>query len=361
MSHRTSIAGRAPADEASHGAAFGAVGVSTPDGDLERERMVADIQRSRLLVATVAVLEEQGYEHATVAHVTQRARVSRRTFYEQFANREQCVAAVLRETAAQIERELAAAGLAELPWRERVRAGLWTILCFLEREPALGRVLVVHAQRGSGPVLQARAEIVKRLVAVVDEGRRESAGGTRGTCCSTLTAEGVVGAAFAIVQTRLDEHSGNESQLRDLLGELSAMAFLPYLGAAVARREQTRPLPSALRPARAGATNGAQAAAGDPLVGLQMRFTYRTARVLEGVQRCPGASNRQVADHAGIADQGQVSKLLARLERLGLLANQRDGGRAQGEPNRWSLTPTGAQVAASIAAHLEAGVGRCAA
>ena len=52
----------------------------------------------------------------------------------------------------------------------------------------------------------------------------------------------------------------------------------------------------------------------------------------------------EVADYAGIHDQGQVSKLLARLQRLGLIANAGDG-HVRGEPNAWSLTPLGEQVA----------------
>jgi DNA-binding IclR family transcriptional regulator len=78
-----------------------------------------------------------------------------------------------------------------------------------------------------------------------------------------------------------------------------------------------------------------------------MRLTYRTARVLEDVAEHPGVSNRLVAEHAGIADQGQASKLLARLERLGLLRNTGEG-HARGERNAWSLTPTGLRVAQQI-------------
>lgn len=52
-----------------------------------------------------------------------------------------------------------------------------------------------------------------------------------------------------------------------------------------------------------------------------MRVTYRTARVFEAVAELPGASNRVVAEGSGIHDQGQVSRLLGRLEGLGLLAN----------------------------------------
>jgi DNA-binding IclR family transcriptional regulator len=61
-------------------------------------------------------------------------------------------------------------------------------------------------------------------------------------------------------------------------------------------------------------------------------------------------SNREVADHAGIHDAGQVSKLLERLQRLGLLANS-GGGRQKGEPNAWALTAKGERVAQSIHMH----------
>ena len=75
---------------------------------------------------------------------------------------------------------------------------------------------------------------------------------------------------------------------------------------------------------------------------------YDGARpVLEGIAAHPGASNRLVGDCAEIADPGQISKLLARLERVGLLVNT-GGGHARGEPNAWRLTPRGERVARNI-------------
>jgi hypothetical protein len=59
--------------------------------------------------------------------------------------------------------------------------------------------------------------------------------------------------------------------------------------------------------------------ASDPLRRLGMRLTCRTVRVLLAVADTPGGSNRQVADGSGIGDQGQISKLLARLHGLGLI------------------------------------------
>jgi len=307
---------------------------------------LAEVQRRRLAAAAVAVVDELGWGRVTVADITARARVSRRTFYDLFADREECLLAVLEDVVGLVGRELAAAGLEGLPWRERLRGGVWVLLSFLEREPALARLCVVGALAGGPRVLRRREEVLARLTVFVDEGRRESA---RGAECSALTAEGVLGAALAIVYARLLR--GEREPLTGLLGELMGLLVLPYLGPAAARRERLAPAPANhVRAPREGASS----VAGDPLEGVAMRLTYRTARVLEGVAelaaRGPAPSNREVAERAGITDAGQVSKLLARLERLGLLANH-SGGHAKGEPNAWTLTPQGERVAMSIHTH----------
>jgi DNA-binding MarR family transcriptional regulator len=82
-----------------------------------------------------------------------------------------------------------------------------------------------------------------------------------------------------------------------------------------------------------------------------MRLTYRTVRVLlaigDLVAHGSGPSNRRVAEVAGVADQGQISKLLARLEHLGLIANT-GAGPARGEPNVWRLTQKGQEIERTI-------------
>ncbi len=320
-------------------------------GEPRRHTQLAEIQRARLLAAAVRAIEELGYPNTTVAHITSRARVSRRTFYELFANREECLLAILEDFLGQLGAELAAADLEGLPWRERVRTGLWTILAFFDREPRLARLCVVQALRGGPAVLARREQVLAQLAAVVDEGRREH---ERGAAITQLTAEGLVGAAFTIVHARLLK--GERSSLTDLQGELMAMIVLPYLGAAAARREQRRPAPTLPVKDASNAVAMAQVAR-DPLSGVPMRLTYRTARVLECVaelgQQGASPSNRLVAKHAGISDQGQVSKLLARLERLGLLLNAGEG-HLKGEPNAWTLTAKGEQVTQNVRMHVPA-------
>jgi AcrR family transcriptional regulator len=306
---------------------------------------VTEIQRSRLLSAAVGTVEELGYTHATVAHITRRARVSRRTFYELFANREECMAALLESVVGEISEEIARADLTGLPWHERIRGGLAAILAFLDREPALARVCVVQAARGGQGVLERREAILSRLAAAVDEGRSESArGGER----PPLTAEGLVGAGFSIVYSRLLR--GEREPLAGLLGELMGMIVLPYLGSAAARREQTRAAPAA-KGSAVRVSAGAVRARRDPLETIPMRLTYRTVRVLGVIAERPGVCNREVGERAGILDQGQISKLLARLERLGLIQNRSEGGHAKGEPNAWTLTASGGEVAQSLRGH----------
>ena len=308
-------------------------------GGLPREQ-VLEIQRSRLLMGALAAVREQGYAAVMVGNITRQAKVSRRTFYELFENREACLAALVKDILAAIEAELAQANLEGLAWREQVRGGLWVVLSFFEREPALARMLVVESSRGGAQVQELREQVLARLARILDGGRRM---GSRSADCGPLTAEGLVGAAFGILYTRL-ARAGQE-KMTGLLGELMGMIVLPYQGPAAARAERIRNLPRALASERPTASSALALAERDPLRALPMRVTYRTAKVLECIQGQPGASNRDIADEAGVKDPGQISKLLARLERLGLLENTGEGAHTKGEANAWRLTPLGQQVA----------------
>jgi AcrR family transcriptional regulator len=313
---------------------------------LAREQ-VLEIQRSRLLAGALAAVRQQGYAAVMVGSITQQAKVSRRTFYELFENREACLAALVTDILRAIEAELAQADLDGLAWRERVRGGLWVILSFFEREPVLARMLVVDASHGGPQVQELREQILARLAVEVDGGRKRA--GSRAADCSALTAEGLVGAAFGILYARLAR--GKPAPVTGLLGELMGMIVLPYLGPAAARVERTRSLPCT--PPAFKLPLGSSVLAPverDPLRVLPMRVTYRTARVLRCIECQPGASNRDVADEAGIKDPGQISKLLARLERLGLLKNKGTGAHTKGEANAWELTLLGEQVAQRLRA-----------
>jgi AcrR family transcriptional regulator len=270
----------------------------------------------------------------TVTHIIARAGVSRRTFYELFVDREACLLAALDLGVQRAAARMTPAFAAESRWRDGIRVALAEFLGFLEDEPSLGRLCVIHTLGGGAEVLRRRTAVLKQLWQVVDRGRKEAPAGRAQP--SAVIAEGVVGAVLSVVHTRLQARDGQP--LMQLYGPLMSIIVLPYLGSSVARRELQRPAPKLRSRARStSADHGA--AVDDPGV----RLTYRTVRVLTEIAGHPGASNREVAERAGIVDQGQISKLLARLHSEELIANMGEGS-TRGAPNAWRLTERGERV-----------------
>jgi len=307
---------------------------------------LGDLQRARILSAVYEVSRERGAGNVSVAHFVDAAGVSRRTFYEQFSDREDCLLAAFTQSVAAVRRRVEPAFEAHSEWREQVRAGLGAFLSFLDEEPSVGRMLVVESLSAGKPTLARRAELIDSLTRIVDRGRALS----KSEALSPLTAEGVVGGALAVIQSRLLE--GPREPLAELTGPLMSMIVLPYLGAAAARRELAR-APSPPLNGNASVESGSSVVLPtDPFKALGMRLTYRTVRVLLATAEHPGGSNRLIGETAGIGDQGQISKLLGRLQRLGLVSNT-GAGAGKGAPNAWTLTEQGTRIAEAMRVHTQ--------
>jgi AcrR family transcriptional regulator len=306
------------------------------------------------------VVLERGAASVNVANVVKRSGVSRRTFYEVFDDREDCLLATLEDALQRIEKvvlpvyydkgsQKARGTRRAHGWRERIRAALIELLGLFDEDPALARLVVVESLAAGPVALERRSELLAMVIAAIDEGRLEAGAGSEPP---PLSAEGVVGAVCSILYARLstpftsDRLTGKveRERLIALTGPLMGMIVLPYLGRAAANRELERPVPVAHTiPERGGA--------GYTFRDLGMRLTYRTIRVLDAIATSPGASNRLLGETAGIQDQGQISKLLSRLQGLGLIENTiAEAG--QGTPNAWRLTDKGRNAHEAIRAPL---------
>jgi AcrR family transcriptional regulator len=291
------------------------------------------LQRARLLAAARAAVEAEGGSRLTVQRIITRARISRKTFYECFTDAEDCFLAVLEQELARVSRVATTAYEAEPDWRAGMRAAVAALTDQADREPGMARMLIVDSAAIGPRVLARRREVLLDLAGVLEG----APGLDRLAEASPLSAEVLLGAIVGFLHERLlvdpDAHIG------ELSGPIMAIALMPYLGRRAASEELELARSARTRPARRGRSlNGASA-----LSGLDTRVTYRTMRVMAAIRERPGATNRQVASSAGIVDQGQVSKLLKRLDQLGLIANHGRGA-AQGASNSWALTPLGARV-----------------
>src|ERR1700712_3232206 len=87
-------------------------------------RRTAEGLRGDLMSGLAAAVAEKGYAASTIADIVTHARVSKRTFYEHFADKEECLMAIYAQGCQQLTRVLATAGAAtrDAPWQQVVHS-----------------------------------------------------------------------------------------------------------------------------------------------------------------------------------------------------------------------------------------------
>lgn len=147
--------------------------------------------RQRLLDALAESITEVGYRGTTIADIVRRARTSRRTFYEHFADKEACFIALLSDANENLIRAVTAAVDPKAPWDLQIRQAVTAYITTVESEPTLmlswirdlpslgarahalqremleGFVTAVQALSGTEELKAAGIEPVSRPVAII--------------------------------------------------------------------------------------------------------------------------------------------------------------------------------------------------
>src|SRR5919205_1197051 len=99
------------------------------------------VQRDRLFEAAAAVFARVGYAEASAEAISREAGMSKATFYEHFANKEECILALFDEAAVRVTRAMAAAGQERVysSYEEHVAAGTRAFLDTLVALPAFAQ------------------------------------------------------------------------------------------------------------------------------------------------------------------------------------------------------------------------------
>jgi AcrR family transcriptional regulator len=182
---------------------------------LERD-VVLMSQRARLLEGIVRAVAEKGYAATRVQDITTYARVSRTTFYEQFADKEECFLAAYEAGAHAHLEHVESAVRRTQGWVEKLREGARAYLEVLAAEPNYARTFLTEVH-GAGPrALAARVEVHARYAELLrrwHEAAREELGGVPDVPPEVFT--GAVGAADEIVAARIRD-GGGAARLLDL-------------------------------------------------------------------------------------------------------------------------------------------------
>jgi len=191
---------------------------------LPRE-FVAQNQRERIITALVDTVAERGYNATTVANITKAAGVSRRTFYEHFADKEASFLAAYEMVADHIRDSMQVAARAFEDWPQQVRAALATMLRFLAGEPELARVVMIEPIAAGGEIAARHRESMQGFVEILKAGRPEH-GGERPL--PEATEATLVGGIVSLIAREIN--AGRGDKLEELLPDLIELILAPYLG-----------------------------------------------------------------------------------------------------------------------------------
>ncbi len=275
-----------------------------------------------------------------------RAGVTQNEFHKIFPTFEQCYCAAYGQGLTRLLRTVATVAGSQDGWLERVRSRLVGLLGFFDDHPSWARLLLLEAPVSPDATFECRQQLHDVLGRLLDH--HQPAGAPAGSPLLTpaLTGELIVGGVLSVIRTTMLED--NEGKLVELAPSLMAFIVAPYLGQGAARAE-LEGSPYGRSNAPATERGLARAPAISRAADLPIRATHRTTLVLGAIAHAPYSNNREIADAAGLTDEGQTSKLLARLERQGVIENVGIGA-ARGEPNAWLLTVSGRRALALIGA-----------
>jgi hypothetical protein len=268
--------------------------------------------------------------------------ISDREFYAAFDGIHECLSAAYDEGVVRLTRLVNEAAECEHDWHERVRAALSAALVFLDEEPGWARLLIGELPLDAEPVSERRQQALQALArSLISETQAETNNSGWFVPWAELAGELIVGGIVAVLRARI--HEGAREPFVELAPSLMAFIMAHQAGHnANFNRDEI------------AATNDPESAS--RLQRLPVRVTYRTTRVLKAIGDSPGLSNRDIAEAAGLADEGQTSRLLRRLEQRKLVQNV-GLGHAYGGANAWLLTAYGQRVLEATRYSLVPGAG----
>jgi AcrR family transcriptional regulator len=180
-----------------------------------RREEVARHQRTRLYGGMTEAVHKWGYPATTVAHVIGLAGVSRRAFYEQFANKEECFLATFDISVARSKKRMLDAWLTDRGWANRLHRSCQAFVEDATENAKSTRLVLVDAL-GIGP--RAR----ERQLLATSAFERVVAGGfgvaPDGIRLPPLAPRAIVGGARYVAFARLRQ--GRAPELAGLTDEL---------------------------------------------------------------------------------------------------------------------------------------------
>jgi AcrR family transcriptional regulator len=175
--------------------------------------------RARLLQAMASVAAAQGLAATSIAAVVAEAGVSKRTFYEHFADKDACFLALYRAASASALHTLRESVQAGRPWQDQVEHALGAYLAHLAAGPQLIRMLFVEIHHLGPAGATVRREVMQHLADYMLETINADA-----KVLTPTMAMAAVGGIHELVLQAIER--GEAAQLEQLTASASAVVRL---------------------------------------------------------------------------------------------------------------------------------------
>lgn len=199
-------------------------------GELLLPRAIArSTQRERLIAGMARTVAQRGYAATPVADVLKAAGVSRRTFYEQFVDKEDCFLAAYEAIVALCTERLVAAYHAGGGWEEGIALAYDALLRTLAEEPEFAHLGVVDVLAAGPRALALRDAALLRFARFIDHTRERA---DIAVAPPRLVGRAIVGGIHELVYSQILQ--GGTERLPQLTDELLHYTLL-LLGAPAAQ------------------------------------------------------------------------------------------------------------------------------
>ena len=119
--------------------------------------------RGRLLEGMAVAVAQKGYAETTIADIVREASVSRRTFYEHFSTKADCLVALYEAASHNALKVLRGAIAQPQQWEQRVEQALRAYLECMASNPVLMRTLFVEILHLGTPGLASRRRVNQEI------------------------------------------------------------------------------------------------------------------------------------------------------------------------------------------------------
>jgi AcrR family transcriptional regulator len=180
-------------------------------------------QRGRLLEAILSATAERGFAAVTISDIVSRAGVARRTFYDNFGDKEEAYLAAFEYAADEVITAVAAAFRPEDDTlHERVEGYISALLTALAARPAAARAFIVEIGTGGPAAIALQLDVNERLAQTIVELNRQTRLSDRFVPpISAPRALAIVGAIEELIRHAM--HAQGPESIAALRGELVSL------------------------------------------------------------------------------------------------------------------------------------------